>query len=55
VFKKEVQNSFWQGSGGVPQYKFPHDWGIKGVENDKWGNNFFQTTIRIVEIGVILT
>jgi hypothetical protein len=31
--EKEVQNSFWQGFGGVPQPDFPHDWGIKGVEN----------------------
>jgi hypothetical protein len=32
LVKKEVQNSFWWGFGGVPQYKFPQDWGIKGVD-----------------------
>jgi hypothetical protein len=34
IVPKEVQNAFWQGPGGVPQSKFPHDWGIKGVDKD---------------------
>jgi hypothetical protein len=30
--KKEVQNAFWRGFGGVPQYqKVPHEWGIRGL------------------------